>query len=179
MGAGLGSSSLYNTNTNVNTSGGSKKQGLAYETGIQQVNNRDIKSRAQGNSRGVVFYMNQVGGVSPSLRNIQIGGVHYQYKPYQPFSFLSQGIYPQSLTFNDFKTILDSMFISKGKTPLTTSKTLSYFNLLLIKLSGVNNTIPTSSLATYSSSSGCNCNIGCSCNIDQHAGGKKAYSCSC
>ena len=77
MGAGLGSSSLYNTNTNVNTSGGSKKQGLAYKTGVQQINNRNIKSYAQGNNRNIVFYMNQVGGVSPSLRNIQVGGVHH------------------------------------------------------------------------------------------------------
>jgi len=78
MGAGLGSSSLYKSNPNINTSGGCKKQGLAYEIGVGPVNNDSIRSRAQGNNRNTVFYMNQVGGISPSLRNIVIGGVHHK-----------------------------------------------------------------------------------------------------
>ncbi len=78
MGAGLAGASLNKVNPNLNTSGGSKKQGLAYETGVQQINNNQIKSHAQGNNRDVIFYMNQVGGVSPSLRNVQVGGVHYK-----------------------------------------------------------------------------------------------------
>jgi len=76
MGAGLAGSSLNQVNPNLNTSGGMKKQGLAYEIGVGPVNNDSIRSRAQGNKRDLVFYMNQVGGISPSLRNIVIRGVH-------------------------------------------------------------------------------------------------------
>ena len=63
MGAGLGGSSRYNVNVNINTGGGSKKQGLP---ATRNVGNRfvlnAIKRRASSNSKAL-FIINQLGGV--------------------------------------------------------------------------------------------------------------------
>ena len=66
MGAGTAGSTIYNTNVNLNTSGGSKKQGLPFSLDGVLFNHKYIKTRATGNKRDVVFIMNQLGGVSSS-----------------------------------------------------------------------------------------------------------------
>ena len=64
MGAGLGGSTSRNVNVNANTGGGNKKQGLSTTTNkkVQFVSNA-IKNRSYGESRNVIFCMNQLGGV--------------------------------------------------------------------------------------------------------------------
>ena len=63
MGAGLSGSSLYNTNPNLNTSGGDKKQGIATRVGIDAWANLGYQTNANGIGRNQVFIMNQLGGV--------------------------------------------------------------------------------------------------------------------
>ena len=63
MGPGGAGSSKYNVNININTHGGSKKQGLP---ATRNIGNRftlnAIKRRASSNSK-VLFIINQLGGV--------------------------------------------------------------------------------------------------------------------
>ena len=63
MGAGLGGSSKYNVNVNLNTHGGSKKQGLP---ATRNIGNRfvlnAIKRRASSNSKALII-INQLGGI--------------------------------------------------------------------------------------------------------------------
>jgi len=81
MVAGLASSSLYKTNPNLNTSGGSKKQGLPTFDGLI-ANRTFVVTKAEGRTRNVVFTMNQLGGVSSSSFSSSThvyavgGGVH-------------------------------------------------------------------------------------------------------
>jgi hypothetical protein len=65
MGAGLASSHSYNVNTNLNTSGGARKQGIPPYTGLDNWANRAVKINANGSpeKRRIVFCMNQLGGV--------------------------------------------------------------------------------------------------------------------
>jgi hypothetical protein len=66
MGAGNAGSSLYNSNVNLKTCGGNKKQGLPPLDGVMNFAHRKIKINAIGNRRDVIFSMNQLGGVSSS-----------------------------------------------------------------------------------------------------------------
>jgi hypothetical protein len=67
MGAGTAGSTLYNTNVNLKTCGGTKKQGLPFSiTTATNFAHRHIKRKAIGHHRDVVFTMNQLGGVSSS-----------------------------------------------------------------------------------------------------------------
>jgi hypothetical protein len=63
MGAGLAGSSRYNANVNLNTHGGSKKQGLpaTRNVGNNFVLNA-IKRRASSNSKTLII-INQLGGI--------------------------------------------------------------------------------------------------------------------
>jgi hypothetical protein len=75
IGAGSAGSLLYNTNVNLNTAGGTKKQGLPFMLGSSRYNLHAVKRHATGNSRNVIFTLNQVGG--PARTNhFQGGGVH-------------------------------------------------------------------------------------------------------
>jgi hypothetical protein len=66
MGAGNAGCSLYNSNVNLKTCGGNKKQGLPPLDGVMNFAHRKIKINAIGNRRDVIFSMNQLGGVSSS-----------------------------------------------------------------------------------------------------------------
>jgi len=72
IGAGGAGSLGYNTNVNVNTGGGSKKQGSPVTVGSPIFNMRQINRRATGPNRNVVFFINQVGG--PNRTNHFNGG---------------------------------------------------------------------------------------------------------
>jgi len=63
MGAGNASSSVYNSNVNLNTFGGNKKQDIATRVGINSWTNRDYQSKANGNGKTKLFIMNQLSGV--------------------------------------------------------------------------------------------------------------------
>lgn len=83
IGAGMAGSSIYNTNVNLNTAGGTKKQG--YPSAVpNRVNNRELK-RARGQNNNMVFPMNQLsGGVRKPIR-IHDGNTNFApYNYYQP-----------------------------------------------------------------------------------------------
>jgi hypothetical protein len=80
MGAGNASASLYNTNVNLNTSGGSKKQGITSRVGLDNWANVAIQTYSNGYGRNKIFIMNQLGGVGAGKsmfngRYTQVDGV--------------------------------------------------------------------------------------------------------
>lgn len=75
IGAGSAGSLIYNTNVNLNTAGGPKKQGLPFRIGATTYNIPEIKRRATGPSRDFIFTLNQVGG-SNRTNHFNGGGVH-------------------------------------------------------------------------------------------------------
>ena len=80
IGAGSAGSLIYNANVNQNTGGGPKKQGNPFSIGESTYNRPEIRRRATGDKRNVIFTMNQVGG--PNRTNhFNGGGVH----PRAPF----------------------------------------------------------------------------------------------
>jgi hypothetical protein len=66
MGAGSACSTLYGSNVNLKTCGGSKKQGLPFSINTRVQDNRHVKINSVGNKRDVIFSRNQLGGVSSS-----------------------------------------------------------------------------------------------------------------
>lgn len=63
MGAGSASSTVYNTNVNLNTFGGSKKQGITSRVGLGPWANTAVQQYSNGYGRTHLFCMNQLGGV--------------------------------------------------------------------------------------------------------------------
>jgi hypothetical protein len=79
MGAGNACSALYNTNVNLNTFGGSKKQGITSRIGLDNWANQAIQTKSNGYGRNKLFVMNQLGGVGQSMFNgrfTQVDGVN-------------------------------------------------------------------------------------------------------
>lgn len=81
MGAGNASASAYNTNVNLNTFGGSKKQGITSRVGLDNWANLAIQTYSNGYGRNKLFVMNQLGGVGAGKsmfngRYTQVDGVH-------------------------------------------------------------------------------------------------------
>ena len=63
MGAGNAGSTQYNTNVNLNTFGGSKKQGITSRVGLDNWGNMVVQMFSNGYGRNKLFCMNQIGGV--------------------------------------------------------------------------------------------------------------------
>jgi hypothetical protein len=63
MGAGNASSTIYNTNVNLNTFGGNKKQGITSRVGLDNWANSAVQTYSNGYGRNKLFCMNQLGGV--------------------------------------------------------------------------------------------------------------------
>ena len=63
MGAGNAGSSSYNTNVNLNTFGGNKKQGITSRVGLDNWSNLAVQTHSNGYGRNKLFCMNQLGGV--------------------------------------------------------------------------------------------------------------------
>jgi hypothetical protein len=82
MGAGNAGSTVYNSNVNLNTAGGNKKQGLPFSLNDPIINHRSIKIGAVGNKRDVIFTINQLGGVGHTAK-VTRGGV----KPRAPYIY--------------------------------------------------------------------------------------------
>jgi hypothetical protein len=74
IGAGTAGSTIYNCNVNLNTAGGTKKQGLPFSLDSPLINHRVIKVGALGNKRNVIFTLNQIGGIGHTT-TITNGGV--------------------------------------------------------------------------------------------------------
>jgi hypothetical protein len=84
IGAGLAGSTNYNTNVNLDTAGGTKKQG--YPSAVANiVNNREINTRARGENNDIIFPMNQLqGGVHKPIRNKDGATSFLPYNYYGP-----------------------------------------------------------------------------------------------
>jgi hypothetical protein len=83
IGAGNAGSTIYHTSVNSNTGGGPKKQGSPITLGSPTFNLKEIKRRATGPNRDVIFTLNQVGGANRT-NHFQGGGVHRR-APYRYF----------------------------------------------------------------------------------------------
>ena len=89
IGAGCAGSSIYNCNVNLNTAGGTKKQGLPFSLdGVVSFDRKYINIRAYGANRNVIFTMNQLGGVSSSsfasnAHNYAVGDGVHRKAPYK------------------------------------------------------------------------------------------------
>lgn len=74
MGAGHAGSTVYNTNVNLDTAGGDKKQGLPpLTTAPTPWANRAMQIRATGDKRNYIFTMNQIGGVGRAKSQFKVG----------------------------------------------------------------------------------------------------------
>lgn len=86
MGAGNASSSMYNTNVNLNTGGGSKKQGITSRVGLDNWANLAVQTYSNGYGKNKLFVMNQLGGVGAgqsmfNRRFTQVDGVNSSNNP--------------------------------------------------------------------------------------------------
>ena len=86
MGAGNASASSYKTNVNLNSSGGSKKQGVTSRVGLNNWSNLAVQTYSNGYGRYKIFCMNQLGGVGAgkSMFNgkfMQVDGTHCNARP--------------------------------------------------------------------------------------------------
>jgi len=106
MGAGLSSASLYNSNPNVNTFGGSKKQGITSRVGLDNWANLAVQTYSNGYGKNKLFVMNQLGGVGAgnSMFNVKYTQKH--------------GTHTQSQTLHNFieyllNTVSNSIILEK------------------------------------------------------------------
>jgi len=65
MGAGGAGSTMYKSNINVPTGGGTKKQGITSRVGLDNWENREVQTHSNGIGRFKLVFMNQLGGVEP------------------------------------------------------------------------------------------------------------------
>jgi len=63
IGACSAGSTIYHCNVNLNTAGGTKKQGLPFQLDRRTFQHRAVKRVATGNKRDYIFTLNQIGGV--------------------------------------------------------------------------------------------------------------------
>ena len=83
IGAGNAGSLAFNANVNLNTAGGTKKQGLPFSINTPRITYPAIARRATGDMRNVIFTINQVGGANRT-NHFNGGGVHRR----APFVFV-------------------------------------------------------------------------------------------
>lgn len=86
MGAGNASSTSYGANVNLNTFGGSKKQGVTSRVGLDNWANLAVQTYSNGYGRNKLFVINQLGGVGAgkSMFNgmfTQVDGVSNRARP--------------------------------------------------------------------------------------------------
>jgi len=63
IGAGSAGSTIYHCNVNLNTAGGTKKQGFPFSLDRRTFQDRAVKRRATGDKRNYIFTLNQIGGI--------------------------------------------------------------------------------------------------------------------
>ena len=82
IGAGCAGSTVYNCNANLNTAGGSKKQGSPFSLDSARAT-RPVMKYAQGPNRNVIFTLNQLGNKGRLGRPSYADGVH----PRAPYDY--------------------------------------------------------------------------------------------
>lgn len=63
IGACSAGSTIYHCNVNLNTAGGTKKQGLPFQLDRRTFQHRAVKRLATGDKRDYIFTLNQIGGI--------------------------------------------------------------------------------------------------------------------
>jgi len=76
MGAANGGATNFNVNTNLDTDGGNKKQGLTGRVGLGYISDRRVQIKSTGTpyQRSLVFCMNQLGGVGAGHSMFNVPG---------------------------------------------------------------------------------------------------------
>ena len=63
IGACSAGSTIYHCNVNLNTAGGTKKQGTPFQLDRRTFQDRAVKRIATGDKRDYIFTVNQIGGI--------------------------------------------------------------------------------------------------------------------
>jgi len=129
MGAGLSSASLYNSNPNLNTFGGDKKQGITSRVGLDNWANVAVQTYSNGYGKNKLFVVNQLGGVGAgrSMFNIkytQKRGTHTQTQTQTQQNFIEyflNNVNTSLITRSLFKTTYTSFINTYGTIQLTTT----------------------------------------------------------
>jgi hypothetical protein len=83
IGAGTAGSTIYHCNVNLNTAGGTKKQGLPFSLDTPTINKHAIRLKATGNKRHFIFTMNQLTGGVGHTKQYRQDGIH----PKEPYLY--------------------------------------------------------------------------------------------
>jgi hypothetical protein len=96
--AGNAGSSKYKVNTQLNSAGGSKKQGIASRVGLDHWANSAIQTEANGTvyGRNLIFHINQLGGVGAGHSMFHVAGKYNEPRGVRripPYSFKLSSVY--------------------------------------------------------------------------------------
>jgi hypothetical protein len=83
IGAGTAGSTIYHCNVNLNTAGGTKKQGLPFSLDTPTINKHVIRLKATGDKRHFIFTMNQLTGGVGHTKYYRQDGIH----PKEPYRY--------------------------------------------------------------------------------------------
>jgi hypothetical protein len=86
MGAGTAGSTIHNCNVNLNTAGGSKKQGFPFTLGSPTINRHAIH-KSIGLNRTVIYTINQLGGIGHTAK-VTHGGL----RPKKTYVYLNSNL---------------------------------------------------------------------------------------
>jgi hypothetical protein len=132
MGAGLGSSSLYKSNPNVNTFGGNKKQGLPISVGLDPWADRASRTFSIGMNRNKLFVMNQLGGVGVGRSMFNVNYTNKDGVRKASSEIRTDIIYISNLTYGTYGPtpagsgfLMDSRRIPLG-TPITDNSIIQF-----------------------------------------------------
>ena len=96
--AGNAGSSKYKVNTQLNTAGGDKKQGIVSRVALGYRSNRAVQIDANGTvvGRNTIFHMNQLGGVGAGHSMFHVAGKYNEPRGVRripPYSFKLSSVY--------------------------------------------------------------------------------------
>ena len=152
MGAGNACSTSYNTNINLQTGGGNKKQGITSRVGLNNWENREVQIQSNGIGRFKLHYMNQLGGVGTGHSMFggqwnRADGVHYKPDSNNPYSYLLDNSLPDLITLTQFTQIV-TVYGNKKSAPIIQSHIEPLFNFLLPYF-GIGNKLSKKKIASY------------------------------
>lgn len=96
--AGNAGSSRYKVNTQLNTAGGGKKQGIVSRVALGYRSNRAVQIEANGTvvGRNKIFHINQLGGVGAGHSMFHVAGKYNEPRGVRripPYSFKLSSVY--------------------------------------------------------------------------------------
>lgn len=121
MGAGNSGASMYQANVNLNTGGGSKKQGITSRVGLTNWSNPAVQTNSNGQGRFKLICVNQLGGVG--VGRSMFGGAFTQVR----------GIPRCTNALTLYMTSLTSLFAEPQSDTLCTIRSVDEFAVLDFK----------------------------------------------